>query len=161
MDYCVSESTIGPLLLAGTGEALELIHFQAGRGGPRAPEADWRERPATFREVNKQLAAYFGGRLRDFDLPLAPKGTPFQRAVWDALLTIPYGETTSYGELAHRLGKPEASRAVGLANGSNPIPIVIPCHRVIGSTGKLTGYGGGLDLKRRLLALERGPGLFD
>jgi methylated-DNA-[protein]-cysteine S-methyltransferase len=111
--------------------------------------------------VRRQLDAYFAGRLRVFELPLAPQGTEFQRTVWDALLRIPYGETTSYGALARSLGKPEASRAVGLANGRNPIPIVIPCHRVIGSGGSLTGYGGGLDLKRRLLALERGPGLFD
>lgn len=161
MDYCVNESAIGPLLLAGDADAVTLIHFQSGRGGPRDPDPEWRERPATFREASRQLAAYFAGRLREFDLPLRPEGTPFQRTVWDALLRIPYGETTSYGALAHALGKPEASRAVGLANGSNPIPIVIPCHRVIGAGGKLTGYGGGLELKRRLLDLERGPGLFD
>ncbi len=161
MDYCVNDSRIGPLLLAGDADALTLIHFQNGRGGPRDPDPEWRERPATFREATQQLSAYFAGRLRTFDLPLRPEGTPFQRSVWDALLRIPYGETTSYGALAQAMGKPEASRAVGLANGSNPIPIVIPCHRVIGASGKLTGYGGGLDLKRRLLDLERGPGLFD
>ena len=89
-------------------------------------------------------------------MPLAPEGTPFQRRVWDALLEIPYGETTSYGEIARRIGQPQASRAVGLANGSNPLPIIIPCHRVIGSNGSLTGYGGGLPIKQQLLALERG-----
>ena len=108
-----------------------------------------------MREAIRQLAAYFAGELEIFDLPLAPEGTPFQLAVWRRLNDIPYGETISYGELARRLGNPKASRAVGLANGANPIPIVIPCHRVIGSNGKLTGYGGGLPIKEKLLALER------
>jgi methylated-DNA-[protein]-cysteine S-methyltransferase len=161
MDYCLSDSPIGPLLLAGDEAGLALIYFQSGRGGPREPDPVWRERTATFREANRQLSAYFAGRLRQFDLPLRPDGTPFQQSVWGALLRIPYGETTTYGALARNLGKPDAARAVGLANGSNPIPIVIPCHRVIGARGRLTGYGGGLDLKRRLLDLERGPGLFD
>ena len=102
-----------------------------------------------------QLEAYFSGDLRDFDLPLRLQGTPFQLAVWRALQDIPYGRTISYGELARRVGNPKGSRAVGLANGSNPIAIVVPCHRVIGSNGKLTGYGGGLDNKETLLALER------
>ena len=106
-------------------------------------------------ETIRQLRAYFAGELENFDLPLAPQGTPFQLSVWNRLCEIPYGETISYGELARRLGNPNASRAVGLANGSNPIPIVIPCHRVIGSNGKLTGYGGGLPIKEKLLALER------
>lgn len=109
----------------------------------------------------RQLRAYFGGELRHFDLPLDPQGTEFQRRVWMKLLTIPYGETRSYAEIAGAVGSPKAVRAVGAANGSNPIAIVIPCHRVIGSNGKLTGYGGGLPLKQRLLALERGAGLFD
>jgi len=100
------------------------------------------------------LAEYFQGRRKVFDLPLAPEGTPFQLRVWNALREIHYGKTISYGELAARIGQPSASRAVGLANGSNPLPIVIPCHRVIGSNGKLTGYGGGLPIKERLLALE-------
>ena len=102
-----------------------------------------------------QLRSYFAGEREEFDLPLAPEGTPFQQEVWRRLCEIPYGETISYGELARRIGNPQASRAVGLANGSNPIPIVIPCHRVIGSNGKLTGYGGGLPIKEKLLALER------
>jgi methylated-DNA-[protein]-cysteine S-methyltransferase len=106
-------------------------------------------------EAVRQLRAYFAGELQAFDLPLAPQGTPFQLAVWKHLCEIPYGETISYGELARRIGNPNASRAVGLANGSNPIPIVIPCHRVIGSNGKLTGYGGGLPIKEKLLGLER------
>lgn len=103
---------------------------------------------------------YFAGELRTFDLPLAPRGRPFQLRVWRTLQTIPYGQTMSYGELARVMGRPSAPRAVGAANGSNPIPIVVPCHRVIGSNGTLTGYGGGLAIKQRLLALERGGGLF-
>ena len=104
---------------------------------------------------------YFAGRLREFQLELQPAGTPFQLAVWTELRQIPYGHTTSYGELARRLGSPRASRAVGLANGANPIAIIVPCHRVIGANGKLTGFGGGLDVKARLLALERGERLLD
>ena len=106
-------------------------------------------------QATEQLRAYFAGEREGFDLPLAPRGTPFQQKVWKRLCEIPYGETISYGELAKQIGNPQASRAVGLANGSNPIPIVIPCHRVIGSNGKLTGYGGGLPIKEKLLALER------
>lgn len=108
-----------------------------------------------MRETIRQLKAYFAGELEEFDLPLAPEGTAFQLKVWENLCDIPFGETISYGELARRIGNPNASRAVGLANGSNPIPIIIPCHRVIGSNGKLTGYGGGLPIKEKLLALER------
>lgn len=105
-------------------------------------------------ELQRLLDAYFDRQRVTFDLPLAPAGTPFQRSVWDALRAIPYGETVSYGEIARRVGRPAAVRAVGAANGSNPIPILIPCHRVIGANGTLTGYGGGLDRKRKLLALE-------
>lgn len=114
-----------------------------------------REASILLKETIRQLRAYFSGKLEQFDLPLAPEGTPFQLEVWRRLCEIPYGETISYGELARRIGNPKASRAVGLANGSNPISIVIPCHRVIGSNGKLTGYGGGLPIKEKLLALER------
>ena len=116
--------------------------------------------PERLRDVAVQVERYFARELREFELELAPHGTPFQRSVWDALLEIPYGETWSYGQLAARLGKPNASRAVGRANGQNPIPLVIPCHRVIGANGTLTGYGGGLDRKRALLALEQGQELF-
>jgi methylated-DNA-[protein]-cysteine S-methyltransferase len=107
-----------------------------------------------FKEVKYQLDAYFAGELQDFDLPLLPTGTRFQERVWQALAEIPYGETWSYGELARHIGKPKASRAVGAANGINPIPVIIPCHRVIGSSGKLTGFGGGLETKQYLLKLE-------
>jgi methylated-DNA-[protein]-cysteine S-methyltransferase len=107
-------------------------------------------------EVIEQLTAYFAGDLKDFDVPLTMAGTDFQRAVWTELQQIPYGETITYGELAERLGRPSASRAVGLANGKNPISIIVPCHRVIGSTGNLTGYGGGLPRKRYLLDFEQG-----
>ncbi len=114
------------------------------------------ERHTVLRQVSEQLEAYFAGRLRAFEVKLAPEGTPFQLGVWHKLLEIPFGRTLSYGELAAAVGKPRASRAVGLANGANPIPIIIPCHRVIGANGKLTGYGGGLAIKEKLLALERG-----
>jgi methylated-DNA-[protein]-cysteine S-methyltransferase len=119
----------------------------------RAPP-DWQENPRSLREAARQLEEYFAGQRRDFELDLAPEGTPFQRRVWQALETIPYGETWSYGELARTIGKPSASRAVGAANGRNPISIFIPCHRVIGADGSLTGYGWGTDIKARLLALE-------
>jgi methylated-DNA-[protein]-cysteine S-methyltransferase len=148
------ESPLGPLLLAADETGLRSIDFVNGRR-PVSLEAAWHEDPAFLNEPIHQLRAYFAGDLETFNLPLAPAGTPFQLAVWRGLCEIPYGKTISYGELARRLGNPKACRAVGLANGSNPIPIVIPCHRVIGSNGKLTGYGGGLYLKEKLLALER------
>jgi methylated-DNA-[protein]-cysteine S-methyltransferase len=154
MSYTVSDSPVGALLLAADGIGLRHITFMRGRR-PARPHDAWREDPAPFRETLRQLRAYFAGSLEMFDLPLAPEGTEFQQEVWRRLCEIPYGETTSYGEIARRLGRPQASRAVGLANGTNPLPIVIPCHRVIGSTGKLTGYGGGLPIKEKLLALER------
>jgi methylated-DNA-[protein]-cysteine S-methyltransferase len=117
-------------------------------------QPEWREDKAPFAEVIRQLQAYFGGELRAFDLPLAPEGTEFQLRVWNCLRTIPYGETISYAKLAQKLGNPQAVRAVGLANGCNPIPIIVPCHRVIGSDGSLTGFGGGLANKKILLDLE-------
>ncbi len=151
--WCEIDSPIGPLLLAGTGRALTHVHFQAG---PRAPKpcAAWRPAQAPFADVTVQLAEYFAGQRQQFSLPLAPQGTAFQRSVWQALGQIPYGETISYGELARRLGSHSGARAVGLANGANPLPIIVPCHRVIGADGSLTGFGGGLPLKRALLALE-------
>ena len=117
-------------------------------------EPCWKQDKAPFVEVIRQLQAYFDGELREFDLPLAPEGTEFQLRVWNTLRAIPYGETISYAQLAQKIGDPKAVRAVGLANGSNPIPIIIPCHRVIGSNGSLTGFGGGLSNKKKLLALE-------
>ncbi len=149
--YAHCESPIGDLLLVANERGLSQISFE-GRG---SPEADWREDEKSLGEVTRQLRAYFAGELEKFELELAPEGTQFQQRVWSDLLKIPYGETISYGELARRIGNPNASRAVGLANGSNPIPIIIPCHRVIGSNGKLTGYGGGLPIKEKLLALEK------
>jgi methylated-DNA-[protein]-cysteine S-methyltransferase len=152
--YTRVASPVGPLLLAADEAGLRQILFVHGRH-PAKPDPAWREDPTALQETVRQLRAYFAGELEAFDLPLAPEGTPFQLKVWKLLCDIPYGETISYGELARRAGNPKASRAVGLANGSNPIPIVIPCHRVIGSNGKLTGYGGGLPIKEKLLALER------
>jgi methylated-DNA-[protein]-cysteine S-methyltransferase len=154
MFYTWMESPVGRLLLATDEAGLRKVLF----GGE--PQASWREDPAPLAETVRQLRAYFAGELRDFDLPLAPEGTPFQLRVWRELRNIPYGQTISYGELARRVGSPKGSRAVGLANGANPISIVVPCHRVIGSNGKLTGYGGGLENKERLLALEREHPLF-
>jgi methylated-DNA-[protein]-cysteine S-methyltransferase len=147
------DSPVGPLLLAGTAHALTRVHFQAGPR-PLRPAQEWRHEAAPFVRVRAQLMEYFCGALRAFELPLAPEGTPFQLRVWRALCTIPYGETRSYGELARQLGLMSGARAVGLANGANPLPIVVPCHRVIGSDGTLTGFGGGLHIKRSLLALE-------
>jgi len=148
------ESPVGRLLLAGDAAGLKLIGFPGGSRA-RRPAADWRRDDGGFDEARRQLQAYFRGALTRFDLKLAPEGTPFQLAVWRALREIPYGETRSYGELARAIGRPSASRAVGAANGANPLPIVVPCHRVIGSSGSLTGFGGGLETKAALLALER------
>jgi methylated-DNA-[protein]-cysteine S-methyltransferase len=144
---------IGALLLAGDSRGLSCVGFQAG---PRAmrPHPDWVRSADAFPAAIEQLAAYFAGSLREFSLDLAPRGTPFQLEVWAALRLIPYGETLSYGALARRLGHPHGARAVGLANGANPLPVIVPCHRVIGADGSLTGFGGGLPIKRALLALE-------
>jgi methylated-DNA-[protein]-cysteine S-methyltransferase len=154
MNYTELETPIGKLLLAADDSFLRKILFVNGRDQAR-PDTSWHKNDEPLAETIRQLRAYFAGELTDFDLPLAPEGTEFQRTVWQRLCDIPYGETISYGELASRIGNPKASRAVGLANGSNPISIVIPCHRVIGSNGKLTGYGGGLPIKEKLLALEQ------
>ena len=151
--HATVDSPLGPLLLAGDGASLQRIAFPRD-GRAVAPEPSWRESPADFDEARRQLAAYFGGELRAFELPLAPRGTAFQHRVWRALTTIGFGETIGYGALAARLGAPTASRAVGAANGANPLPIVLPCHRVVGADGSLTGFGGGLATKRRLLAME-------
>ncbi|HEX7187332.1 MAG TPA: methylated-DNA--[protein]-cysteine S-methyltransferase [Actinomycetes bacterium] len=144
------DSPVGQLLLTSDGESLTRLLFAA------APDPDWSTEPcAVLDRAVAQLAEYFAGERTDFDLPLEPAGTPFQLTVWQALRDIPYAETINYGQLALRVGNAKASRAVGLANGRNPISIVVPCHRVIGADGSLTGYGGGLDRKRTLLDLER------
>ena len=152
--YTRMDSPVGPLLLVADDSGVRRIDFLNGRN-PGEADPRWHEDAEPLHETVRELLAYFAGELETFDLVIAPQGTPFQLAVWNRLREIPYGETISYGELARRVGNPNASRAVGLANGSNPIPIVIPCHRVIGSNGKLTGYGGGLPIKEKLLALER------
>ncbi len=149
------DSPIGPLTLTGDGTTLTSRHMVLHRGRP-GPAPGGRRADDAFGGARAQLGAYFAGELREFDVPLAPAGSPWQLRVWDALREIPYGETASYGEIARRVGAPDAPRAVGTANGSNPIAIIVPCHRVIGANGKLTGYGGGLDRKRFLLGLERG-----
>ncbi|HVI58493.1 MAG TPA: methylated-DNA--[protein]-cysteine S-methyltransferase [Luteimonas sp.] len=147
-------SPVGPLLLAADDDRLRLVWFSNPRHPIPRNVALERGDNAVLRETQAQLQAYFTGALRSFDLPLLPIGTPFQREVWTMLARIPYGETWSYGEVARRIGKPEAVRAVGAANGRNPIPIVLPCHRVIGADGSLTGFGGGLPTKQFLLQLE-------
>ena len=154
MRYCYMESPVGRLLVAGDEAGLRYIGFSTGKS-PLQPESTWKEDGSALTEAIRQLRAYFEGELKAFSLELAPRGTPFQLRVLSALQEIPYGQTISYGELARRIDKPRASRAVGAANARNPLPIVIPCHRVIGSDGSLTGFGGGLDVKKALLALER------
>lgn len=154
MKYCYADTPIGPLLIAGDQESIHVIGFPKN-GKPQRPEAGWTESASgPLAEAVRQLREYFAGKRTDFDLPLAPEGTDFQRKVWRKLQEIPYGETISYGELARRVGNPKASRAVGSANGKNRIPIVIPCHRVIAGDGSLGGFGGGLSTKEKLLALE-------
>ena len=153
LSYTTFDSPVGPLLLAGTDRALHFLSFASSRRAVR-PRQGWKQAAAPFKEVERQLKNYFARELNKFDLPLSLEGSEFQLEVWKNLQLIPYGETISYGELARRIGKPDAARAVGLANGQNPIAIVIPCHRVIGSDGSLTGFGGGLPIKEKLLRLE-------
>jgi methylated-DNA-[protein]-cysteine S-methyltransferase len=152
--YTYVETPIGTVLLAGCEDhGLRYLGFQCGKGAIE-PEPHWRHSDALFHDAMAQLREYFAGTRRQFDLRLHPKGTDFQKSVWRALQRIPYGETRSYADLAGAIGRPTAVRAVGLANGANPLPIVIPCHRVIGKDGSLTGYGGGLAIKEALLRLE-------
>ena len=153
MYYCYLPTPIGDLLLAGDNEALSLIGFPEGKMR-RDPDPDWIFNEKPFAAARQQLQEYFAGKRESFDLPLRLTGTEFQVQVLEELQRIPYGETTSYGAIAQRIGRPKAVRAVGAANGRNPLPIVIPCHRVIGSSGDLTGFGGGLDTKEALLRLE-------
>jgi methylated-DNA-[protein]-cysteine S-methyltransferase len=146
-------SPVGPLVLAGDERGLREVRFVEGRR-PQSAEPEWQHDAAPFCEVISQLRAYFAAERKDFDLPLLLEGTDFQLRVWRSLRAIPYGKTISYLQLAEKIGNPKAVRAVGLANGANPIPIIVPCHRVIGSDGSLTGFGGGLPAKQKLLALE-------
>ncbi len=158
--YTYTESPIGPLLLTSDGSALTGLHFSTGDKA-RGAEAGWERREEPFRKVVKQLQEYFDGKRKEFDIQLQPNGTDFQLAVLDTLQQIPYGETWSYREVAEQIGNPKAVRAVGAANGRNPIAVIIPCHRVIGAGGDLTGFGGGLPAKEYLLALEaNNSGLF-
>jgi methylated-DNA-[protein]-cysteine S-methyltransferase len=146
---------VGALLVVESGEGLVAVHFENGRRRRRRDPA-WRLVEPDELDGAKQLRQYFAGTRRTFDLDLASQGTPFQRRVWDAVAAIPYGETQSYGAVAAAIGSPSSVRAVGAANGQNPWPIIVPCHRVIGGDGSLTGYGGGLHIKRALLEFERG-----
>jgi methylated-DNA-[protein]-cysteine S-methyltransferase len=153
--HTIVQSPIGELLLIGDGEALRGLYMQEGKRPMRVQDF-WRSAEEPFAEARTQLGQYFAGERTEFDLALDPVGSPFQRRVWRGLEAIPYGETLSYGELARRIDAPGEARAVGAANGRNPISVVIPCHRVIGADGSLTGYGGGLERKRFLLELEAG-----
>jgi len=152
--FTVMTSPVGPLTLLADDEALIGLHFDSDPAGQ--PQPDWVRDDNRFRQAVAQLDEYFAGRRRTFDLPLAPRGTQFRKLVWRALRAIPYGQTATYGEIARAIGQPQASRAIGGANHHNPLAIVIPCHRVIGADGSMTGYGGGLERKRMLLDLEAG-----
>ncbi|MEM1435511.1 MAG: methylated-DNA--[protein]-cysteine S-methyltransferase [Pseudomonadota bacterium] len=151
--YSVMRSPVGDLILVTGAGGLEQVCFTQGKGA-REVDPAWIEDVDALAAVRLQLEEYFAGRRRDFDLTLLPQGTDFQKAVWQALTAIPFGETRSYAQIAEQIGRPKAVRAVGAANGANPLPIVVPCHRVIGASGKLTGFGGGLPAKQHLLALE-------
>ncbi len=154
MNYGWMKSPVGDLLIVADDTALRMIGFREGRYPGKVADG-WRKGGAVVADARRQLDEYFRGRRRRFDLPLAPSGTAFQLSAWTALRDIPYGATRSYGEQARAMGQPRAVRAVGAANGRNPIPIVVPCHRVIGGDGRLAGYAGGLDIKRFLLDLEQ------
>ncbi len=152
--YQYMDSPIGKLLVAGDDKGLHLINFPKNEK-PSLPESDWKENPKPLQEALLQLDAYFAGKLKTFSLNLYLDVKPFQKKVLTTLRRVPYGQTISYGKLAEKIGSPKASRAVGQANAKNPIPIVIPCHRVIGSNGNLTGFGGGISIKQALLDLEQ------
>ena len=153
VSYCIVQTPVGRILLAGNARALTHLSFQDGRH-PTEPDPQWTYAEKPFQRSIRQLHEYFSGKRKTFTINLAPQGTPFQQRVWEALRAIPYGQTLSYGQIAKAVGKPKASRAVGAANGQNPISIIVPCHRVIGSNGKLVGYGGGLSIKETLLVHE-------
>jgi methylated-DNA-[protein]-cysteine S-methyltransferase len=151
--YTYLDSPIGELLVTRDDVGLTALHLPVSKYPPRVRD-DWQRDDTAFADVRTQLDEYFAGSRQEFDLPLHIRGNSFQQQVWDALCEIPYGETTSYGKVAASIGHPDGARAVGVANGQNPIPIIVPCHRVIGADGSLTGYGGGLDAKRWLLDHE-------
>ncbi|MEH0518458.1 methylated-DNA--[protein]-cysteine S-methyltransferase [Streptomyces stelliscabiei] len=158
--HTVVDSPYGPLTLVADDDGV-LCGLYMSEQRHRPPQENFGPRDdSLFAGAEQQLTAYFAGELREFTLELRLHGTPFQRLVWERLVSIPYGETRAYGDLADDLGNPKASRAVGLANGRNPVSIIVPCHRVVGSDGSLTGYGGGVERKRRLLDFERGAALF-
>ncbi|MGL5598415.1 MAG: methylated-DNA--[protein]-cysteine S-methyltransferase [Aeromonas sp.] len=154
MQYSFCDSAYGPLLIAIDQDGLRHVEFCQGER-PVIPQAQWQQDDKALAPYTSQFIAYFAGQLQQFDLPMAARGTPFQQAVWGALCDIPYGETVSYLDIAQAIGNPKAVRAVGAANGRNPLSIIVPCHRVIGRSGDLTGYAGGLTIKRALLALEQ------
>ncbi|MFC5706795.1 methylated-DNA--[protein]-cysteine S-methyltransferase [Aeromonas eucrenophila] len=160
MKYSFCDSGHGPLLVAIDKDGLRYVEFVRGER-PVMPAPEWQRDDPALAPFIEQFEAYFAGRLQRFDLPLAARGTPFQQSVWQALCEIPYGETTSYLEIARAIGNPKAMRAVGAANGRNPLSIIVPCHRVIGRSGELIGYGGGLPIKRWLLALEQSHQSFE
>ena len=152
-EYMYIDSPVGKLLLAGKNEVIHYLSFPSGKMHFQ-PKPDWQYNPATLSQARQQIAAYFAGQLKQFDLAIAPNGSVFQMQVLDALQQIPFGEMRSYKDIAHTIGRPQSMRAVGAANGRNPIPLIIPCHRVIGANGSLTGFGGGVDTKAFLLRLE-------
>jgi methylated-DNA-[protein]-cysteine S-methyltransferase len=152
--YTLQDSPIGELLLTATDHGISGLYMQNGRHAPTGPDPSWQRAESRFTQVRQELDEYFAGQRRHFGVALDLLGTAFQRSVWQGLCSIAYGATESYATLAHRIGNPKAVRAVGLANGRNPVSIIVPCHRVIGSDGSLTGYGGGLERKRFLLEIE-------
>jgi methylated-DNA-[protein]-cysteine S-methyltransferase len=151
--YTHLDSPVGPLLIAGADEVVMLINFPTGSQAQQ-PRPDWVRDDTMFAEAKRQLDEYFAGERSEFTMPVEMDGTDFQKEVWTALRAVPFGATVSYGDLANKIGRPKASRAVGAANHANPLPIVVPCHRVIGSDRSLTGFGGGLETKQTLLAFE-------
>ena len=153
--YTFVESPLGSVILVGHTDGLTHINFQDGANRLEI-QPEWQQDATALKEAVEQISGYFAGTCKQFDLKLASRGTAFQQQVWDAVSSIPYGSTDSYGAIAKQSDRPKASRAVGAANGQNPLPIIIPCHRVIGSSGKLTGYGGGIRLKKWLLDHESG-----
>lgn len=153
MWYDIFPSAFGEILVVGDDQAIEILNFQ-NRTSPHPVDPAWRRDPALFGKARQELEAYFAGELQEFTLNVVPRGTEFQRQVWQALQEIPYGTLATYRDIAQRIGRPNAVRAVGAANGANPVAVVVPCHRVIGSNGTLTGYAGGLEIKERLLQLE-------